>query len=68
MLRLVILYHDDTAEPVAVDAFHRAIGFATGAAKDFDGTVCAWGLDGEKCRELLLRERAHWAATKRQEG
>ncbi len=73
MTRLCVLYHDDTLEPVAVEAIglpecqhgwvyavQASAKFAVGEPRD----VFEWGDMGRKCRELLLRERAAWVATR----
>lgn len=68
MIRLTVLYHDDTGEPVAVELRHRE-WFAT-PADSHAGINLAGGVYGSGprkavCVALLERERAYWAATKK---
>lgn len=71
VIRLTVLYHDDTKEPFAVVAVDteglsapwlRETGSRAG--EDQFGVLRGYGPLGGACLALLLRERAHWTAKK----
>ena len=68
MVRLTVLFHDDTREPVAVQEMRQiqAVHLATDSHAGVNpaGGIYGRGPEAEACKALLLRERAHWMAEK----
>ncbi len=67
MIRLCVLYHDDTREPVAVESLYvrgadgQLCRGAGQAGINLQGGVYGSGRFGKACAELLASERERWA-------
>ena len=72
MIRLAVLIHDDTREPVAVRQIEhdpygtfRLVEGVSHAGLSLTGGIFGSGPEADACKALLLRERAHWMAAQK---